>query len=110
MYCVQATSSTYHAASGLIAVGLFSGSIELWQTDRYGETLETPRSAASLQPSQLYPCVRDQLAEVDTELQQIASVMSTVSSEIKTQIARESELKRSIANLEATRAYLYLLQ
>ena len=103
----QATSLSYHASSGNVAVGLADGRVQLWQTDPYGPPPTAPPAPqAAPQPApQLVPniplpahaCVRERLAAAQAEADGINAILEK---------ADMQRLKRSIAALEAQCAHI----
>ena len=81
-------SLSYHAASGNIAVALGDGQVEMWLFDPLGHV-----------PS--HECVRERLAEAQTQVKHIQASLEKADSGLRQKISRELKLKRSIADLEA---------
>ena len=86
-------SLSYHAASGVIAVGLADGHIDLWQTAEY----DSFDISAALQS---HACFRTRLSVAQSRANDIQSLIEKADSELRQQMSREQELIRSIADLE----------
>ena len=107
---------SYQAASGNIALGLYGGQVELWQTAPYIAPPSAPRAAPRVvsqaapraaQPD--YACVRKRLAEAQAKIETIDASFEKADSKLRQQMSREQELKRSIADLESKCAYIFIV-
>ena len=94
-------SLSYHAASGIISVGLSNGGVELWQTDPYIAPHAALRAALPA-----HTCVRKRLAEAQAQAKDVETSINNADSGLRQQMSREQELKRSIADLEFKCAYI----
>ena len=90
---------SYHAASGIIAIGLHGG-IELWQTDPC--IAPAPRTAL---PDHM--CVRERLSEAHSQAKEIETSIEEVENGLRQQMSREQESRRSYIDHEATCTHLY---
>ena len=93
---MQLCSLSYHAASGNIVAGLKYGRVELLQT--------APHIATEV-VLPAHVCVRNRLAEARTELKDVETSLKKVDDGLRQQLSREQEMRRSIADLSAKRAY-----
>ena len=88
--------------SGSIALGLgLGGQVGLWQTDA-----QIASVGQAVVPAHV--CVREQLAAAQAQADAIAAALGEAEGGVSQQIAREQELRRSIAELEAKCAYMML--
>ena len=94
---MQLQSLSYHAASGNIVGGLDYGFVQFWQT--------APHTFATKVVSPANVCVRNRLAAAQAELRDIETSLEKTDESVHQQLSREQELKQSIADLEAKRAY-----
>ena len=78
--------------SGLIVIGVNDGQVEMWQT------------APPLAPHIGLPiqtCLREQQADARAQVKDIEAILEEEASGLRQQMAREQELMRTIADLEA---------
>ena len=89
---------SYHAASTSIAVVTHDGHIEKWQTD--------PQIASAPQADSSASCVRKRLEAAQAEIKDVEASLEEPDDDLREQISRENEVKRSIADFEAKFNYL----
>ena len=96
----KVASMSYHAASGNIVLGLYSGGqVELLQTDSH-----IAPAPQAVMPAHV--CVRARLAEAQAKVKDIEVSLGEADVGLRQLMSREQELKRSIADLEAKCAYI----
>lgn len=90
---MQATSLSYHAATGNVALAVnIHGEVRILQAAR---SIGPPTAPLAILPN--HACVRERLAEAEAQEKAIKASLDE-------QLSREKDLKRSIADLEAKRA------
>ena len=100
LFATQVTSMSYHAASGNMVIALTDGAIQVWQTD--------PHIATSLQRSLPdHVCVRERLAAAQAQANEIQATIEKADDGLRQQLAREKELRQSIADLEAKCTHIF---
>ena len=93
-FVLQVTSLSYHAASDNIVVGLYGGQVDLWLFDLRG-------------PLPAHECIRESLAEAQAQVDGLDAALKKADNGLRQQMARDQELKKSIADLEAKCAFIY---
>lgn len=93
---MQASSLSYHAASGNIVVGHNDGKMGLWQTAAY-----VPSDVSIALPS--HGCVRARLRIAQAQVDAIDVLLGQAENGSRQQISGEPELKSSIDDLEANK-------
>ena len=101
---MQVMSSSYHAASGNIIVGLYDGQVEMWQTDPYIATPDSQTAPQVALPA--HECVRERLAEAQAQAKDIEKLIEKAKDGLRQYVSRDQERKNSISDLETKCAYI----
>ena len=91
---MQVGSLSYHEASGNIVLGCRDSHVEMWLFDPRG-------------PLPAHECIRERLAEAQAQVDGLDAALKKADNGLHQQMARDQELKQSIADLEAKCAFIY---